>query len=163
MQTADVRDFFYRIEGFDLSPGWKTAGFTLIVSTEALVRLKAVEVSVEELQTLTTNGLERIARANILPKKMVQRGRIALFEQSACPLMFTTDPTLGGSIGARPDELRKLVDDDALVALGTTVEYTAHNCDAPGQSIALMILAQTWAEWAYTKLLIQDSNAGLFS
>jgi hypothetical protein len=56
--------------------------------------------------------------------------------------MFATNPPLGGGIRVYPDDLCKLID-DALEALGPTVEYTAHNGGSPDRALALMISAQT--------------------
>jgi len=49
--------------------------------------------------------------------------------------------------------------DDALERLGPTLDYTPHNCDAPVQAIALIIMVQTWAEWAHHRLSVQGYRA----
>jgi hypothetical protein len=162
MLKLELRDFFYRIDGFELVQAPKAAGFTLVVATEALHRLMQVQVEPEELQNLTMQAIGRIARADKLPVKKLGRCRISLFLGTACPTVFSTDPVFGASIGADPDHLARLAEKglDAVDAIGPTMDFTAHNCDLSGQAVALLILAQTWAEWAYGKLLLQDMQAG---
>lgn len=153
-----LRDFFYRIEGFNLLKGAKAAGFVLVVATEALVRLRDVEVGVEEYQQLQMRALERMSRIEKLPKKLLSRAQLVLYPGTAMPMRFVTDAVFGASIGADPDEMVRLAEEGAaaIERLGSTVEYTPHNCDAPVQAMMLHILAQTWAEWAHDKLLAQD-------
>ncbi|MEX3983927.1 hypothetical protein AB4Y45_33620 [Paraburkholderia sp. EG287A] len=156
-----LRDFFYRIEGFNLFPGSKTAGFVLFVATEALARLRDVKVSVEEYQALQMRALERISRIDKLPKKLASRARIGLYPGTAIPARFVTDEMFGGSIGADPEDIGRLAEQgaEAIERIGSMVEYTPHNCDAPVQALMLHILVQTWGEWASAELLAQDLAA----
>jgi hypothetical protein len=157
---AEAPEFFYRVDHFDLTPGNKSAGFFLTVSTDALRRLREIDVDVEEYQALSMKAIERIARAKVLPK--TKRGlsscRMLLVERSACPLSFSTDPVFGASLGGDPDKLARLTQEDAFEVLSPSLDYTPHNCDAPAQALALMILVQTWGEWAYGKLVVQASK-----
>ncbi|HDR9103420.1 TPA: hypothetical protein QDB04_000140 [Burkholderia vietnamiensis] len=157
---TEAPEFFYRVDHFDLTPGWKAAGFFLTVSTDALRRLREVAVSAEEYQALSMKAIERVARAKVLPK--TKRGlsgcRMSLVEHSGCPLSFSTDPVFGASLCGDPDKLGRITQADALEVLGPSLDYTPHNCDAPAQALALMILVQTWGEWAYGKLLVQAAK-----
>lgn len=148
-----MTEFFYRFEGLNLMPGSKTAGFVALISTDALQKLRTVTVSDPEYQGLVMQARERLARAGLLPKKVLARCGIALVDRTACPLLFTTDPMVGGSIGANPDELEQVQASDVLERLGDAIWYTPHNVDSPAQALALMVLFETWAEWARGKLL----------
>ena len=153
-----LRDFFYRIEGFDLLLGSKAAGFVLYVATEALARLRDVEVGAEEYQALQMRALERMSRIDKLPKKLLKNARIVLHPGTAMAKRFVVDETFGGSIGADPENIGRLADygAEAIQCIGSQVEYTPHNCDAPVQALILHVLVQTWAEWAHMELLAQD-------
>jgi hypothetical protein len=156
-----LRDFFYRIEGFDLLPGSKAAGFMLHVATEALARLRDVEVDLEEYQELQMRALKRLSRIDKLPKKLLKGARIVLSSGNAMPTRFVVDEMFGGSIGADPEDMGRLADSgaEAIQRIGSDVVYTPHNCDAPVQALILHVLVQTWAEWAHDKLLAQDLAA----
>lgn len=143
-----MEQFIYRVEGFDLVPGNKTAGFTLIVSTKALQVLQKVTVTTEQYQDLMMQMRERVVRSKLFPKNMVSGCGVQLFKGSACPAYFTTDPVLGGSVGADPDHLLRLQETDALEQFGETMSFTPHNTDSPAQAMALLIMIQTWDEWA---------------
>jgi len=162
MQKPELREFFYRFEGFDLIRGPKAAGFVLVVATEALARLHAVEVAVEEYQQLQMRALERISRIEKMKKTLLSRAQLVLFPGTAMPMRFVTDPVFGASIGAEPETLGRLAEEgvQAVEHVGSVVEYTPHNCDTPVQALMLFILAQTWAEWAHDKLLLQHSKSG---
>jgi hypothetical protein len=62
-------------------------------------------------------------------------------------------------LAVTPEQLAQLLADDALERLGPTLDYTPHNCDAPVQAIALIIMVQTWAEWAHHRLSVQGYRA----
>lgn len=158
MQKPELREFFYRFEGLDLIRGPKAAGFVLVVATEALARLHAVEVNVEEYQQLQMRALERISRIEKMKKNLLSRAQLVLYPGTAMPTRFVTDAVFGASIGADPETLGRLAEEgvQAIERVGPVVEYTPHNCDTPMQALMLLILAQTWAEWAHVKLLAQD-------
>jgi hypothetical protein len=145
-------DFFYRIDGFDLVPGNKTAGFVFLVDTMAMKRLRGVEMARKEWEDLMQRMHERVARSGLVSKKQVKQCGVAFAGLSCCPLMFTTDPTLGGSIGANPEELARLEEAGGEEYIGPSVDFTPHNVDSPAQAMVLLILVQTWCEWAFDKL-----------
>jgi hypothetical protein len=103
---AGVEDFFCRIDGFDITPGWKSAGFFLTVSTGALRQLRQMEASSEHRQALLDRVHERLSLAGVLPKKAVQFCGLSFVGISACPHVFTTDPTMGASLGGNPRATR---------------------------------------------------------
>jgi hypothetical protein len=151
-------DFFYRIDSMSFTPGWKTAGFVAVLSTKALRHLRSLPMNKEAFQTINMTARERLIAAKILPKKMVAECWIMPFENTWAPLMFTTDRTFGGSIGGQIEDLQRLEQDDVLEWVGPVVSFTPHNCDTPAQSLALLILFQTWAEYAQAKLFIEIAN-----
>ena len=147
-------DFFYRFECFDLVPGNKTAGFVMHVSTEALKRLCEATATAEERKHLLSLQAERVGNSGLVaPDEQESCGMAFYGSSSACPLMFTTDPTLGGSLGANPQELARLAEGHGEEYFGPSIEYAPHNVDSPAQAMVLMILALAWAEWAHTKLV----------
>lgn len=145
-------EFFYRIEGFGLVPGNKTAGFVVQVSTAAVKRLLSMLVKADEHRALVDEVKERVLRARLVTKAEIEMLGIELAYGSACPLFFSTDPATGGSIGARPEDLQRATKGSAEAYLGPSVEYTPHNVDSPAQAMVLMIAIQTWAEWAHARL-----------
>ncbi|KWU19034.1 hypothetical protein [Burkholderia cenocepacia] len=155
-----MHDFFYRLEGLSLIPGNKSSGFSVAVSTEALKALSKMTVSDKDYQRLLSRMSERLERANLLPDILRQESGVALLDDTACPRFFTTDPTLGGSLGANPEELGWLrTKENAEKWLGSSVSFTPHNVDTPAQALSLVILVETWGEWAYDKLQDADSEA----
>lgn len=145
-------NFFYRIDGFDLFPGNKTAGFCLSIATPALIQLVREKVPNGELDHLMVLVHERLGRLGNSFKKLGKNAQILFVEGTACPRAFISDPSFGGSIGADPETFSRLMRPHPLDWIGPEVEYTPHNCDAPAQAMILMVLAQTWAEYAQIKL-----------
>lgn len=157
-----VHDFFYRFDGLDLVSGNKTAGFRVEMSTATLKALSKVTVSAEDYQALVSQMRERLERANLLPKSLRRHSGVTLLDATAVPRIFTTDPMLGGSLGANPEELAWLRDKDNYAEwLGDSLSYTPHNVDAARQALTLVILVQTWAEWAHMKLQRLEYDAQL--
>lgn len=87
-----------------------------------------------------------------MSKKAVGSASIGFYGDTGCPRFFVADPMFGGSIGANPETFSRLLRHDALEWLGPTVDFTPHNVDTPKTALALMLLAQTWAEWALSEL-----------
>lgn len=58
----DKYRFFYRIDGFDLVPGNKTAGFCFSVLTQALCDLIQIQVPAVEIERLMSGIHRRIER-----------------------------------------------------------------------------------------------------
>jgi hypothetical protein len=156
-----MNHFFYRIDHCHLIPGNKTSGFILYLSRAALRTLMAIQVTTESVQTLNEEIRNRLDRAGL--KKFVNMKQCGvlfysegsgIFSLSACPVAFITDPMFGGSIGESPDELKRVLcdpsDEDDY-----PVSFTPHNIDHPRQALALMLMIQTWGEWAYTQLSMQ--------
>jgi hypothetical protein len=145
-------DFFYRIDALSFTPGWKTAGFVADMSTKALRYLRTLPIDTESFQAINMTARERLIEAKILPKKMVAECWFIPYENSWAPMMFTTDRVFGGSIGAQAEDLERLDREDVLDHAGPVISFTPHNCDTAAQSLALLILFQTWAEAAQAKL-----------
>lgn len=150
-------EFFHRIEGLCLTPGNKSAGFDALVSTEVLTRLRATPADAQWQENLAVTVRERVLNANLLSPNLVERSGIVLVANTLCPRFFVTDPGLGGSIGADPNEIERLGRDDALTWIGPSVAYTPHNVDTPAQALALLIMVETWAEVARSFLLSLDA------
>lgn len=53
----------------------------------------------------------------------------------------------GGSIGAFPQEMERLgyYENEGE---DYDIRYVPHNVDTPNQAMALLIMVETWAEWA---------------
>jgi len=147
-------DFFYRFDGLGLVPGNKAAGFVAYLDTSVLQRLRAIPMTGEEYQTLTVEMHARVQRSGLVKKSQVSCCGFALVPDTACPLMFTTDPVFGASVGADPNELLHLSEVNPLAWLGPTVAYTPHNADTPAQALVLMVLVATWGEWAFNRLAL---------
>lgn len=150
-------EFFHRIEGLCLTPGNKTAGFDALVSTEVLIRLSTTPADPQWQENLAATVRERVLNANLLARNLVEHSGIVLIAGTLCPRFFVTDPGLGGSVGADPNELERLGRDDALAWIGPSVAYTPHNVDTPAQALALLIMVETWAEVARSFLLSLDA------
>ncbi|AQH05774.1 hypothetical protein A9R05_42925 (plasmid) [Burkholderia sp. KK1] len=144
--------FFYRIDGLDLTPGNKTAGFCFSVSTQAMAVLAKEPVLQEEIDRLMTHARKRLSRFGSDPAKSAANAEILFFENTACPRAFISDAIFGGSIGADPETFGKLLTPHPLDRIGPEVEFTPHNCDLAEQALILVVLAQTWAEYAWAKL-----------
>lgn len=155
-----MHEFFYRFDGLDLVSGNKTAGFCVEMSTGTLKALFKVSVSTEDCQALIVQMHERLERADLLPEITRRSSGVTLLDGTAVPRVFTTDPMLGGSLGANPEELARLRDEDDYEEwLGDSLSYTPHNVDSAQQALTLVILVQTWAEWAHMKLQRQEHAA----
>lgn len=147
-----MADFFYRFDGLNLIPGNKASGFVVHIATDAMMKLHKIPVAAEQYQALIMNMRERVARVSILSTKLSCKLGAEMFNGSACPAYFTTDPIFGGSVGANPNELVHLSKLDALEWIGPTMTFTPHNIDTPQQALALMIMLETWGEWAHAQL-----------
>lgn len=153
--------FFTRIEGLDLTPGNKSAGFVFSVSVPALRQLATVEVSDEAWARLNACAIERVTRAGLVSAEQAAAGGLARYQGSAVPKSFWVDPGFAGSLGADPEWLSFALNADGLeeALLEHEVEYTPHNVDTPQQALVLLILVQTWSEWAAAQLqLLQGTT-----
>lgn len=144
--------FFHRIDGLSLVDGNKSAGFVLSVSTPALVALAKVKVEPAVQARIVERAKERIAQAKLLPKALLKGTRIVFWENTLVPRVFAADPMFGGSIGANPETFSRLDRTDQAAWLGDEVDYTPHNCDNGKEALALMLLVQTWSEFAHSYL-----------
>ncbi len=144
--------FFYRFEGLDLIPGNKTAGFVLQLEPRAFAALCAVSVTPGAQELVNERARERLCRAGLQGKRSARNSAIVFLGESACPRYFMTDPMFGASIGCDPESFSRASQPESLEWLGPYVEYTPHNTDTPKQALTLLVLAQTWAEWAQWKL-----------
>jgi hypothetical protein len=149
-------NFFTRIDYMSLKPGNKTAGFFLAVAVSALKTLGTVQVTDEERARLLEDAKTRVRRAELLPAELVEECGLELLSGSGIPRYFWVNQMFGGSLGANPDELDKVSRPDQADWLGEEMMYTPHNVDAPKQALVLMILVQTWAEWAWGKILVAE-------
>ncbi len=147
--------FFTRIDFMTLQPGNKTAGFFLAVAVSALQKLSTLEVTEEERARLLEDARTRVRRAGLLPESLIE-GCGFEFLTGGVPRYFWVDRMFGGSLGANPDELDKVSRPDQAAWLGEELQYTPHNVDAPKQALVLMILVQTWAEWAWGEILVAE-------
>lgn len=150
--------FFYRFNHMSLIPGSKQAGFTVEFSTSVLKELSATPRDPGVLQSLTVEMRGRLLRAALLPKAATLQSCIQFREGSFCPLGFATDPVFGASVSADPEEMRLLPRPDALEYIGSTMTFTPHNVDSPRQALALVVMVETWAEWAYALLQRAESS-----
>lgn len=144
--------FFYRIDGLDLTPGNKTAGFCFSVSTQVMALLAKEPVSQEEIDRLMTRARKRLSRLVSQPATLAANAEILFFENTVCPRAFISDAMFGGSIGADPETFGKLLTPHPVDRIGPEVEFTPHNCDLAEQALILVVLAQTWTEYAWAKL-----------
>jgi len=147
-------DFFTRIDCMDLTPGNKSAGFFLVVSVPALQLLSAVTISAEEGQRLVAAARLRVRNSGLLPEKSVEDCGLELLNNTAVPKYFWVSQMFAASIGAEPTELADIADPARAAALGAELGYTPHNVDAPHQALVLMILVQTWSEWARDRIML---------
>jgi len=147
--------FFYRFEGLSLVAGNKSAGFTALLSTQLLIRLRHLPIGAEWHARLQAEIQARLANAKLLPKNLIRKGGIVFVDGTWCPLCFMTDPAFGASIGAAPGDVERLLRDDALEWIGPAVAYTAHNTDTPSQALALVIMVETWGEFVRDFLLLE--------
>ena len=143
--------FIHRIEGFDLIPGNKRAGFLLVVDTSTLRRLSAVAASDSEIEALVYKARARAERGRIGTKIMRSAMGVHCYNGTCVPRVFNV---LSGSVSADPEVFAHLSSPIAHARLDVEVEYTPHNVDAPAEALLLMILVQTWAEWAANALMI---------
>jgi hypothetical protein len=148
-------NFFTRIDYMTLKPGNKTAGFFLAVAVSALKTLSTVTVTEEEHARLVEDARTRVRRAELIPEELANGCGFELLT-GGVPRYFWVDQMFSGSLGANPDELDKISRPDQVEWLGDELMYTPHNVDAPKQALVLMILVQTWAEWAWGKILVAE-------
>ena len=153
-------NFFTRIDYLTLTPGNKSAGFFLAVSAKALEQLGSMTVSDEEWGTLVAEAHTRLQNAEILPKKMVADCGFERYQGTAVPRSFWVNRMFASSLGADPEWLRYVTDPEMSQVMGDEVSYSPHNVDAPKQALALMILVQTWSEWAWAKLAAVERGLG---
>lgn len=144
--------FFHRMEGMNLVEGNKTAGWTFVVDSRALLALMYIKVTPEVQARITADAKARIERAKLLPKIMLKSAGIVFWKDTLVPRVFQGDPMLGGSIGADPETFGRLERPDALMWLLDETEYTAHNTDTAKMALSLAVLATTWSEYASSYL-----------
>lgn len=119
-----------------------------VVSTKALAHLITVKPGPEAFKQFYALLHRRLEQAKLMPKVLRSKSDIFFFEDTACPRFFCTDPMFGASIGADPEIFSRLLRPNYLEWLGDTANYTPHNCDTPAQALTLMLMMQTWGEWA---------------
>lgn len=147
-------NFFTRIDFMTLKPGNKSAGFFLAVSVPALQALSTLAIPEDEHLRLLAEAQVRVKRSGLLAEELVEDCGFELYQGTAVPRYFCANPMFGGSLGAQPEELGYLTDPARAGFLGPELGYTPHNVDTPASALVLMILVQTWAEWAWGKLQI---------
>lgn len=140
--------FFYRMHGLDLMPGNKSAGFVLSVDTAALHELTHIDVSLDDQDRLVDRARERAARAQLGSKALRESMGLWFLGDTPVPRVFSTHPSFGGSLGADPETFSRLKGAGSVEFIGPEVDYTPHNVDRPVDAMLLMMLAQTWGEWA---------------
>lgn len=153
-------NFFNRIDYMTLTPGNKSAGFFLAVSAKALEQLGSMTVSEGEGESLVAEARTRVQHAELLPKKMVADCGFERYQGTAVPRSFWVNRMFASSLGADPDWLRYVTDPEMSEVMGDEVSYSPHNVDSPTQALALMILVQTWSEWAGAKLAAAGRGLG---
>ena len=141
--------FFCRFDGLDLTPGEKRAGFDLVVQTKALQVLRSVPLSDKARSFLRDDAQRRIRHAQLLKNVLVDSAQMEFVEDSWCPRWFCVGREFGSSMGADSQELCDLTCADRFDRLDEELRYTPHNVDAPQVALALMLLAQAWAEQAF--------------
>lgn len=151
---SNPQAFFYRFEGLSLINGNKCAGFEFLVSTETLQVLQGIRVAPEAQARLVDEAKERISRAGLVPKRSLARAGILFWKSTLVPRIIHCDAAFGGSIAADPETYDRLASADAVSRIGKEVCYSPHNVDTAKTSLALMVLAQTWTEWAASHLHI---------
>lgn len=150
-----AKEFFCRIDGFDMKPGSKQSGFTVVLDGESAVRLRNIKITEKDASSLNEMVASRLAHAEVVNEAIQKSCRVILAESSAFPKIIMTSG-IGGSIGLDGEEVRRLGLDDANQWVGPVVEMTPHNVDSPKEALALMVMVQTWAEWAHTQMLCSD-------
>lgn len=151
-------DFFTRIDCMDLTPGNKSAGFFLAVSVPALQLLRTVAVAEEEMQRLLAAARTRVRNSGLVSEEAAEDCGFELLAGSAVPKHFWVNKMFAASIGAQPSELADISDAERARGLGPEISYTPHNVDAPSHALVLMILAQTWSEWARDRLMLAQAT-----
>lgn len=147
--------FFHRLEGLTLLAGNKTSGFSLILDAAAAQEMANQPVKPSWLTSLQETIEKRVARSGLVNKEDPVRYGVELFQDSLCPAYFYTDKAFGGSVGADPtDQGRLLEGESGLSYIGPFFDYTPHNVDMPSQAMLLMLMIETWAEWAYNCMTI---------
>lgn len=145
--------FFCRFDNLSLVNGNKTAGFDFIVSTEALQALINLSVSTETQAIIDLEAKARIRRAGLLPSRSISRVGIIFWESTLVPRVFHCDAVFGGSICADPETYDRLHRrKNSVDLIGDEVCYSPHNVDTTKSALALMVMAQTWSEYASAHL-----------
>lgn len=148
-----IPEFFWKAEGLCLTPGNKTAGFSIFVDPSAALRLHQIEATDADIKRLAVQTERCLLNSGIASVEQARGARVKLHGSGSCPAYFVESGPFGGSIGASPEVLAKLSLTESSDSFWPYIEYTPHNVDAPVQAIRLFILAQTWGEWAYTQML----------
>lgn len=146
MDHRNPFSFFHRMEDLTLVEGNKTAGWTLVVDSRALLALAHIKVNPETQIRVIEDAKARITRGKLMSKAMLKHAGIAFWKDTLVPRFFQGDPMFGGSIGADPETFSRLERLDARMWLLDEVAYTAHNTDTAKMALALTVLAQTWSE-----------------
>lgn len=151
-------DFFTRIDFMTLEPGNKTAGFLFNVAVPAIEALNTVQVSEAEWAQLVADSQLRLRRAGVLSDELVAESGLGQFKGTAVPRSFWVGRTFAAGLGAEPSELEEAATPESAPYLGPELAYSPHNVDAPAQALGLMILVQTWSEWAWAKLALAAAS-----
>lgn len=151
-------NFFTRIDGLSLTPGNKTAGFCLAVSVPEAHVLSRLVVRESDLQQLQAEMVQRIKNSGLLTGADAEDCGIEFFQGCSLPSYFWVNRMFSASIGAEPNDLADIVLPSLVGDLGPEISYTPHNCDAPQHALVLLIMVQTWAEWAWGRLLAAQAE-----
>jgi len=147
----------YRIPYLGLESGNKTAGFTVTLSGPDVRRLHGIEVTPAAQQDCHHRIQERLARAKLMKKVLTQNSGVAFSGNTPVPLIFVQDPMVGGSLGRDPremeDVLKATFQEDAEIDV---LHYYPHNVDIAAQALVLVVIVQTWAEWANEQLVLAE-------
>jgi hypothetical protein len=147
--------FFYRYNCLSLAAGNKTSGFEFVISTEALNHLMGVPFSAAQYSRFQDVLQERVKAMGLRPARLFKDCHVLFFGETLCPRVFIQDAVMGGSLGlSYPDDLSHLDKPDYRERVGDSLRYTPHNVDLPQQALALMVITETWAEFAHLYLPI---------
>lgn len=157
--------FFTRIDGLTLTPGNKTAGFLLAISTPAARVLSSIPASPEELQRLHADAWLRIRNSGLMSGNRlgaaVEECGLDLLDGSSLPRYFWVNRMFATCLGGESSELNDITDPARVKNLGPEILFSPHNCDVPQHALVLLILVQTWAEWAEGRLLVAENQLQL--
>lgn len=149
--------YFYKFEGLRLLPGEKRSGFDFSVSAQALRTLRTVPLGAQAQSVVLDDARQRIRHAGLAKPLLVDTAALHYVQGSWCPRWFEIGREFGSSLGADPSELQRILEAHPQDGGPEELVFTPHNVDTPGMALSLMLLAQTWAEWAQSVLHKPDA------